>query len=273
MRRWLRCSGTSLATCSVRHTSAHHGFGWSSTCNNGDVELASSYPIGEQLADDPIVWVIDDFLSPEERLHVIGIAAPRLEEAKVTSTRVNTTSAARTGSVAWVRYGDSPQVQEIIHRVSDLVGIPPHHSESMQVVHYAETQEYRPHFDGWDLRTEKGRLRTENGGQRVLTALMYLNDVAGGGGTSFPKLGLEVEAKPGRLVIFHNIEDEATNLHQRSLHGGMPVGDGEKWACNLWFRAKPYKAGGNRGSKPVAASRRTGGGQPGNRAARRRKKK
>ena len=101
------------------------------------MKLASSYPIGEQLADDPVVWVIDDFLSPEERLHMIGIAAPRLEEAKVTSTRVNTTSAARTGSVAWVRYGDSSQVQEIIHRVSDLVGVPPHHSESMQVVHYA----------------------------------------------------------------------------------------------------------------------------------------
>ena len=177
MQRWLRCSGTSLATCSDRNTSAHHGSGWSPTCNNGDVKLASSYPIGEQLADDPVVWVIDDFLSPEERLHVIGIAAPRLEEAKVTSTRVNTTSAARTGSVAWVRYGDSSQVQEIIHRVSDLVGIPPHHSESMQVVHYAETQEYRPHFDGWDLRTEKARLRTGNGGQRVLTALMFANGV------------------------------------------------------------------------------------------------
>ncbi len=212
------------------------------------MRLADSYPIGEQLADDPIVWVIDDFLSVEERLHITEIAAPRLEEAKVTSTRVNTTSAARTGSVAWVRYADSQQVQDIIHRVSDLVNIPPHHAESMQVVHYAETQEYRPHFDGWDLRTEKGRLRTQNGGQRVLTALMYLNEVAGGGGTIFPKLDLEVEAKPGRLVIFHNIEDEATNLHLNSLHGGMPVGDGEKWACNLWFRAQPYKSAGNRGS-------------------------
>jgi len=242
-------------------------------CKTGGVKLEDSYPIGEQLANDPIVWVIDDFLSSDERAHVIEIAAPRLEEAKVTSTRVNTTSAARTGSVAWVRYADSQQVQHIIHRVSDLVNIPPHHAESMQVVHYAETQEYRPHFDGWDLRTEKGRLRTQNGGQRVLTALMYLNDVAGGGGTIFPKLDLEVEAKPGRLVIFHNIEDEATNLHSNSLHGGMPVGDGEKWACNLWFRAKPYKAAGNRVSKPVAASSRTGGGQAGNRAARRRSKK
>lgn len=232
------------------------------------VKLHESYPVGTQLADDPVVWVIDDFLSAEEQSHVVGIAAPRLEAAKVTSTRVNTTSTARTGSVAWVRYADSPMVQGIIHRVSDLVGIPPHHAESMQVVHYGETQEYRPHFDGWQLDTEKGRVRTENGGQRVLTALMYLNEPAGGGGTNFPKLDLEVEARPGRLVIFHNIADEATNLHDKSLHGGMPVTDGEKWACNLWYRARPYRVGTDRAARPVARSSRTGGTAP-NRAARR----
>ncbi len=233
------------------------------------MKLHDAYPVGTQLADDPIVWVIDDFLSVDEREHIIGIAGPRLEAAKVTSTRVNTVSTARTGSVAWVRYGDSPMVQGVMHRVSDLVGIPVHHAESMQVVHYAETQEYRPHFDGWDLTTEKGRLRTENGGQRVLTALMYLNDPAGGGGTNFPKLNLEVEARPGRLVLFHNIIDEETNLHPHSLHGGMPVSDGEKWACNLWYRARPYRTAVDRTTKPVAASARTGGAAS-NRAARRR---
>ena len=55
------------------------------------VKLHESYPVGTQLADDPLVWVIDDFLSAEEQAHVVGIAGPRLEAAKVTSTRVNTT--------------------------------------------------------------------------------------------------------------------------------------------------------------------------------------
>ena len=97
---------------------------------------------------------------------------------------------------------------------------------------------------------------------------MYLNEPAGGGGTNFPKLDLAVEARPGRLVIFHNIADEATNLHEKSLHGGMPVTEGEKWACNLWYRARPYRVGTDRTARPVAASGRTGGGAP-HRAARR----
>ena len=233
------------------------------------MKLREGYDIGERLADDPLVWSVPQFLTDDERQHIIDLARPRLDSAKVTSTRQNTTSEARTGSVAWVRYDDSEIVRGVVDRVGAMVGIPVHHSESMQVVHYAESQEYRPHFDGWDLSTEKGRLRTENGGQRVLTALMYLNEPAGGGGTSFPKLELEVEAKPGRLVIFHNIADEDTNLHPHSLHGGMPVGDGEKWACNLWFRARPYRTGESRTARAVAPSSRTGGG---NRAARRRRR-
>lgn len=237
------------------------------------MRLREGYDIGERLADDPLVWSVPQFLTDDECEHIIGLARPRLDSAKVTSTRQNTTSEARTGSVAWVRYDDSEVVRGVVDRVGAMVGIPVHHSESMQVVHYAETQEYRPHYDGWRLDTEKGRLRTENGGQRVLTALMYLNEPSGGGGTSFPKLELEVDAEPGRLVIFHNICDEHTNIHEASLHGGMPVTAGEKWACNLWFRAKPYRVGAASPSRP-AASRRTGGGAPNrgapNRAARRR---
>ena len=101
------------------------------------MRLRDDYPIGVGLADDPVVWVIDDFLSNDERAGIIEVARPRLETAKVTSTKVNTTSTARTGSVAWVRYADSPTVTDVVNRVSELVEIPVHHSESMQVVHYA----------------------------------------------------------------------------------------------------------------------------------------
>lgn len=37
---------------------------------------------------------------------------------------------------------------------------------------------------------------------RYLVFLWYLNDVASGGGTQFPELGLTVQAKAGRLLIF-----------------------------------------------------------------------
>ena len=80
------------------------------------------------------------------------------------------------------------------------------------------------------------------GGQRMVTCLLYLNDVEEGGGTPFPNLDMEIRAKKGRMVLFHNCHEGSTVRHPDSLHGGMPVLKGEKWACNLWFRELEYQA-------------------------------
>merc|ERR1719506_3657134 len=39
---------------------------------------------------------------------------------------------------------------------------------------------------------------SSNGGQRIVTVLIYLNDVVQGGQTSFPQLGLNMQPKQGR---------------------------------------------------------------------------
>ena len=76
----------------------------------------------------------------------------------------------------------------------------------------------------------------EPGGQRMITALIYLNDVKDGGATYFPELNISINPKKGNVLIFHNTISETTNINPRSLHAGMPVSSGEKWAANLWFR-------------------------------------
>ena len=208
------------------------------------MRLKDSYHLGQQIADDPLVQVIDDFVTEIERNHIIRLTRDKLDTALVSAVGAAQTSDGRTGSVAWVKHDHTPIVRGLVKRVSNLVGIPVRHAESLQVVHYGETQEYKPHFDAYDMTTEKGRQRTAKGGQRLVTALMYLNEVEDGGGTIFPKLELEVEARPGRMVIFHNVSDhelEDLTRHRSSLHGGSPVWGGQKWACNLWFRRLPYQ--------------------------------
>lgn len=193
-----------------------------------------------------MLQVIDDFVSLRERNHIVGLTADNMQTALVSAVGDSKTSDGRTGSVAWVKHDQTPIVRGLVKRVSNLVGIPVRHAESLQVVHYGETQEYKPHFDAYDMNTEKGQQRTERGGQRILTALMYLNEVDDGGGTVFPKLDIEVESKPGRLVLFHNLADHDVidmTRHPKSLHGGSPVWGGEKWACNLWFRQLPWSKG------------------------------
>ena len=98
--------------------------------------------------------------------------------------------------------------------------------------------EYKPHYDSFDYDAEEGKKNWEPGGQRMLTALAYLNDVEEGGGTGFPNLGVEIEAKKGDVLVFHNTPPDSNKIHPKSLHAGLPVIAGEKWAINLWFRER-----------------------------------
>lgn len=222
------------------------------------LELKHRYEIGKVVAKDPLVTVIDDYVTEAERAHIIKLGRQGLSAAKVSTVGDNAYSEKRTGSVAWIKHDQTPMIRSLVRRVSELVGIPVVHAESLQVVHYAETEEYKTHFDAYDLGTEKGKLRTAKGGQRLVTALMYLNEVEAGGGTGFPKLKLEVEPVPGRMVLFHNTSSRSHDRHRKSLHGGLPVIAGEKWACNLWFRAEPYQSSTAAGGK----SRRAGNRPP-----------
>lgn len=204
------------------------------------VVLRESYDVGTTLSEDPIVVVIEDFLSAGECAHLIECARPKMRRGRVTLDDELAYSDGRTNSNGWVGHEDTPVVRAVVDRVSELVGVSAAHAESIQVVHYAQGQEYGAHFDTWKVGTERHANLTVNGGQRLVTALMYLSDVEAGGATGFPRLDLEVEPRRGRLVLFHNTSGSDHDVNRGSLHGGRPVELGDKWACNLWFRERPY---------------------------------
>lgn len=52
------------------------------------------------------------------------------------------------------------------------------------------------------LFARHSQLKREEG-VRILTVFLYLNDVEEGGGTDFPKLGITVEPKKGKAVIWY----------------------------------------------------------------------
>ncbi|MAZ65669.1 MAG: 2OG-Fe(II) oxygenase [Kangiellaceae bacterium] len=204
-------------------------------------ELRTSYPNSKKVADVPGVYEIDGILSDQECNHLISMAYPHMKRAFVSAEKEGVTSDGRTGSVYWVPHHKDKITSTLSQRIAAYVGLPLENAESIQVIHYGETQQYKPHFDAWDLTTDVGKRCTAKGGQRLVTCLIYLNNVADGGGTNFPKLKLQVGARKGKMVLFHNCHPKTNTRHPHSLHGGMPVKRGEKWACNFWFRERPYK--------------------------------
>lgn len=202
----------------------------------GTIDLKSHYEATELYSDDPLVGVRNNVISPIECAYLIELAKPHIKRAGVVLDEGYKESDGRTGSNHWLKYDEDDVVQSIGRRIADIVGLPLENAESMQVIHYGPEQEYRPHFDAFNLSLPKGQRAAKWGGQRLVTALIYLNKVEAGGATQFPKLGITVPALPGRMVIFHNTTEDIGGPHPHSLHAGMPVEAGEKWAFNMWFR-------------------------------------
>ena len=142
-----------------------------------------------------------------------------------------TYSTNRTGSNCWFPHNHDSIFARVGERISKVVGHPLANAEQFQVVHYNIGEEFKNHYDGWDQDgTSEHFHNFKFGGNRLLTALIYLNDVPAGGGTKMTKLNQLIEAKQGRVLVFEDCYKGTNNRHLLSEHCGMPVIEGEKYA-------------------------------------------
>ena len=189
---------------------------------------------------DPILYVVNDFLSNDECNAFIEASQGKLEPSTVISPDKHIQHESRTSENCWIEHDANEIVHEVSKRLSILVQMPIRNAEQYQLVYYKEGAQYKPHFDSFDYETEDGKKNWEPGGQRMITVIAYLNNVEEGGGTGFPELDVTVSPKKGDVVVFHNTllntASSHPKIHPKSLHGGMPVIKGEKWMVNLWFR-------------------------------------
>lgn len=192
------------------------------------------------LNDEPIIAVVDDFIPIEETQIIAKLARGELKPASVASEDGNVMSDVRRSSIHFLPHDSHPVVTAVGERISRYVGLPHAYAEHMQIVHYSHDQEYEAHMDTFDPNTPAGWKYWNRGGQRLVTALCYIEAPDQGGATGFPNLDLEVAAKPGRMVIFHSCKEGTIQPDERALHAGCPVISGQKLAFNFWFRQRPF---------------------------------
>jgi prolyl 4-hydroxylase len=190
--------------------------------------------------EDPLVYVIENFISEEECDHFVNQSKDKLERAKTIGGKDGIYHEKRTGMNCWIPHAHSETSKAIGDRVAELIGFPLRNAESYQVVYYTGGTEYNDHHDAFDHETEEGRKHLTRGGQRIYTALGYLNDVEEGGATEFRDLNISIPPKKGSLLVWKNILPGTTKVHPASLHAGRPVTKGEKYAFNLWFRENKF---------------------------------
>jgi prolyl 4-hydroxylase len=189
----------------------------------------------------PRVILFGNVLSSEECSELIELSRGKLARSSVVNpaTGQYDLHPHRTSSGTHFARGETDTIRRIERRISELLQQPEERGEPLQILHYEPGGEYRPHFDYFDPAQPGNEQVLAQGGQRVATLVMYLNDVEAGGATTFPAVGLEVLPRKGSAVFFAYTTDQG-ELDARSLHGGSPVTAGEKWIATKWFRQHRY---------------------------------
>jgi prolyl 4-hydroxylase len=220
----------------------------------------------------PRVFEIKNFLSREEVDHILqlagGISLAESTTGDVGSNsrggnavkKVEQTTKVRTSKNSWVERERTPIIDAIYRRAADLTRIDEallrkrsndevpgvstkrSVSETLQLVHYDETQEYTAHHDfGYS------HIEDNHQGARFATILFYLNDDMVGGETAFPRWvngksfhELKVKPEVGKAILFYDQLPDG-NYDDFSQHSAKPIIKGEKWLINLWIWDPRYE--------------------------------
>lgn len=192
--------------------------------------------------DHPQLVLFEDMLSDEECAQLIALADQRMSRSTVVDEQLGESRPheARTSAGGWFQRGEFALLARIEARLSELLHWPVDHGEGLQVLRYGVGGEYRAHFDYFNPALPGSQRHLQAGGQRVGTCILYLDEVAAGGGTRFPTLGFEVRPKRGAALYFASV-DAAGQEDPATLHAGVPVIAGVKYIATKWLRQRAYQ--------------------------------
>ncbi|KAM4023066.1 transmembrane prolyl 4-hydroxylase [Anomaloglossus baeobatrachus] len=193
----------------------------------------------------------------------------------------------RNSQHTWLYQGEGAHqvLRSIRQRVIRLTHLPPdvvENSEPLQVVRYNTGGHYHAHMDSGPVFPETAcahtKLTTNESSPfetscRYVTVLFYLNNVTGGGETTFPiadnrtyeelsliqndidlrdtrkhcdKGNLRIKPRQGTAVFWYNYLSNGKgwvgDVDEFALHGGCLVTEGTKWIANNWINVDPNKS-------------------------------
>jgi len=192
-----------------------------------------SVPEGRRLSQAPAVALFEGAFSSAECDFLMLVAEPTYQpsmiKAKWGGPDIRDPQRTSDGSTMhWLI--EDPAIHAINRRLAMLSGTRVEQGEPLQILRYRPGQQYHPHVDWLD-----------DANQRIMTALIYLNDDYAGGETAFVKTGLKVKGRKGDALIFRSVDADG-GFEPLSEHAGLPVTSGTKYLASRWIRAGRHSA-------------------------------
>ncbi len=124
--------------------------------------------------------------------------------------------------------------------VADKSGMPIENQELISFMRYEVGGGFKPHHDYFESHRPLYNGLLNQGGQRVKTCLVYLNEEFEGGETEFGIIGEKIKPQTGKMVVWNNT-DNAGNVIPESEHEGLKVTSGVKYLLSIWIRQEEYR--------------------------------
>ncbi|XP_037944125.1 uncharacterized protein LOC119676931 [Teleopsis dalmanni] len=183
----------------------------------------------EILNQDPLVAYYHEAIYENEINYIINKTVNIVERSKIGDRLMQAYSEIRTSKNSWLHHNDHKYLENLRQRLHDITLLDLTSAEALQVANYGIGGHYGPHYDFSEIPDS-----FPGTGNRILTALFYINDVELGGATAFPFLHLSVSPIRRSVLIWYNMH-ESLEYDYRTKHAGCPVLKGSKWICNEWF--------------------------------------
>jgi prolyl 4-hydroxylase len=177
-----------------------------------------------------------NMISSQEADYIIRMASSNFQDSTIVSGMNLSVRKSQTNTIN----NHDPTLRAIIERICKMVDYPFENVEPVQVIRYGSDGYYNAHYDSCPDKNEHCRQFVKNGGQRVVTVVIYLNDDFSGGHTTFINLKRQFQPKKGSGLIFYSMDKDKTKTHPLSLHEGSPLTKGTKYIANIWIRENAY---------------------------------
>ena len=235
--------GSCMARQQLRLLAGVGDTAWRAMASRIDLASWLAPPPRTPICEAPRIRVASSFIAPAICDWLVARNRNKVQPAKMVDSYGATPrfTVDRTNSDYVVDIVNADVVLTLVRaRISAFVNLPTVAFEPPQMLHYAPGQMLKPHFDF--LRRGPNDDDAANQGDRILTALIYLNDNYEGGETDFPRAGVRYKGAKGGAVVFANV-DPTGRPDPMTLHAGLPPLSGEKWLMSQWVRDRPIATG------------------------------
>jgi prolyl 4-hydroxylase len=195
---------------------------------NGD---PLTLPKPQPLSDSPMILALPDLLTAPECDLLVTLSDRRLRPALIFhegQKRFITDPVRDSDAAGFPIVSEWPAIHAINRRLAAVSGTTVEQGETLQVLRYRPSQQYRAHLDAVPGLTN----------QRSLTLLVYLNDDYSGGETRFTRLPLAHRGRKGDGLLFANTLPDG-RPDPMSEHAGLAVQAGIKLIASRWIRQRP----------------------------------